>query len=272
MTRNKKMLVSAAGALAAAATVAALATTVGTASATPTRPAAVHPTVVLVHGAFEDASSYAGVTAKLQRDGYKVVAPAVPLRGLAQDSAYVADVVRSIDGPVVLAGHSYGGMLISEVAAQVPDVRALVYASAFIPEKGESLQDLNAKYPGSLLGPDTTFTIDEAGGPELHVKAESFRSVFAADRTPRDAAVAAAGQRPVTASALGDKAQYGTPSSIPAYSVISTQDKAIPPAVQEFMAKRDHATTWRVKSAHDVTTTHSQLVASVIERAARTSR
>ncbi|GGK24978.1 alpha/beta hydrolase [Streptomyces camponoticapitis] len=272
MKRSRKILIPTAGALAAAAVVAAVAINAGTASATASHPAPHRPTVVLVHGAFEDASSFAGVTTELQRDGYTVVAPAVPLRGLAQDSAYVANVVRSIDGPVVLAGHSYGGMLISEVAAQVPDVHALVYAAAFIPRRGESLQDLNEKYPGSLLGPDTTFTVNQADGPELHVKAESFRSVFAADRTAGDAAVAAAGQRPVLASALGDKAQHDSPSSVPVYSIITTQDKAIPPAVQEFMAHRDHARTWKVRSAHDVTTTHSQLVASVIEQAAGRNR
>jgi pimeloyl-ACP methyl ester carboxylesterase len=272
MTRNQKILIPTAAALATAAVIAAVAADAGTAAAGVSHSAAPRPTVVLVHGAFEDASSFAGVSAKLQRDGYTVIAPAVPLRGLAQDSAYVANVVRSIDGPVVLAGHSYGGMLISEVAAEIPDVRALVYAAAFIPEKGESLQDLNYKYPGSLLGADTTFTVNQAEGPELHVRAEGFRSVFAADRTARDAAVAAAGQRPVTASALGDKAQHDTPSSIPAYSVITTQDKAIPPSVQEFMAGRDHARTWKVKSAHDVTTTHSQLVATVIEQAAEHTR
>ncbi|MFD8525095.1 alpha/beta fold hydrolase [Streptomyces capillispiralis] len=230
------------------------------------------PTVVLVHGAFEDASTFDGITRRLHSEGYRVVSPATPLRGLEEDTRYISEVVRSLDGPVVLAGHSYGGMLISEVAAQVPQVKALVYASAFIPQAGESLQDLNYKYPGSLLGPDTTYTVNHTAGPDLHVRAESFREVFAADRPARDAALAAAHQRPVAASALSDKARHTAPDSIPSYAVVATEDKAIPPAAQLFMAKRADARTWKVKSAHDLTVTHPELIASVIDKAARTSR
>ncbi|MFC8448744.1 alpha/beta fold hydrolase [Kitasatospora sp. NPDC057223] len=273
-TRNRtKLLQATVGTVVAGALVAATAVLGGTAAAAPAAGEGPRPTIVLVHGGFEDASAFSGVVERLQRLGYQVVAPANPLRGLAEDTAYLADVVRSVGGPVVLVGHSYGGMVISQVAAQVPDVRALVYASAFIPAKGESVGELNSLYPGSLLGPDTTSVLLHAtGGPELLVKPAGFRAVFAGDRTARDAAVAAAGQRPVAANTLSDRAEYGAPASVPAYAVISTEDKAIPPAVQEFMADRAHARTWRVRSAHDITATHPALVASVVEQAARNPR
>ncbi|GJF34943.1 alpha/beta hydrolase [Kitasatospora sp. NE20-6] len=273
-SRNRRKLLRAAvGIVAAGAVVAAPAALGGTAAATGAAGEAPRPTIVLVHGGFEDASAFSGVVERLQRRGYQVVAPTNPLRGLAEDTAYLTDVVRSVDGPVILVGHSYGGMLIGQVAAQVPDVRALVYASAFIPVKGESVGELNSRHPGSLLGPDTTSVLlHAAGGPELVVRPADFHAVFAADRTARDAAVAAAGQRPVAATTLSDRAEQGAPASVPAYAVISTEDKAIPPAVQQFMADRAHARSWRVRSAHDVTTTHPALVASVIEQAARNPR
>lgn len=225
----------------------------------------VKPTVVLVHGAFADGSSWNGVIERLQRDGYDVVAPAVPLRELASDSAYVADVVRSVGGPVVLVGHSYGGAVISQVAAQVPGVKALVYAAAFIPVAGESLGQLNAQFPGSLLGPDTTRTV----GGDLYVKKESFRAVFAGDRSVRDAAVMAAAQRPVVGAVLGEAAAATAPASVPDYAIVATEDRAIPADAERFMAKRAGAWTVEVRSAHDLPVSHPEVVASVIEKAAR---
>jgi pimeloyl-ACP methyl ester carboxylesterase len=226
------------------------------------------PTIVLVHGAFADASTWSGVATRLQRDGYTVVAPAVPLRGLASDTAYVTSIVKTIPGPVVLVGHSYGGMLISQVAAAVPNVRALVHAAAFIPRAGESLGELDAKFPGSLLGPDTTRTIDYPGGTDIYIRPESFRAVFAADRSVADAAFAAASQRPASPATLGEPATATAPANIPDYVVISSEDKAIPPAAQRFMAQRAGAWTIEVPAAHDLPASQPRIVAQVIERAA----
>ncbi|RKR87677.1 pimeloyl-ACP methyl ester carboxylesterase [Micromonospora pisi] len=231
------------------------------------------PTVVLVHGALEDASAWHDVISRLQRDGYPVVAPAVPLRGLKTDSEYLASVVDSIDGPVVLAGHSYGGMLINEVGATDPDVKALVYVAAFIPRAGESAGQLNAQFPGSLLGPDTTFTRTTPDGvTDLYVKPQSFRAVFAGGTPAGEAAVAAASQRPINAAAFDDKAVRTAPSSIRSYALVATEDRAIPPAAERFMAKRAGATTVEVRSAHNVPVAHPGTVADLLEKAADSTR
>jgi pimeloyl-ACP methyl ester carboxylesterase len=224
------------------------------------------PTIVLVAGAFEDSSAWNGEIALLQRDGYPVIAPAVPLRGVASDAAYLTSVVRSIDGPVVLVGHSYGGPLITEIAANdSQQVKALVYAAAFIPKAGETVNELDTQFPGSLLGPDTTYSI----GTDTYVKPADFRALFAGDLTPARAAVAAATQRPVESSALNEPAAAGVPAGIPVYAIVASQDKAIPPAAERFEAQRAGATISTVNSAHDLPTSHPATVTAVIERAAR---
>ncbi|MBV9845034.1 MAG: alpha/beta hydrolase [Kutzneria sp.] len=227
------------------------------------------PTVVLIHGAFTDASGWSSEVAELQLDGYQVIAPAVPLRGLASDSAYITSVVRNINGPVVLVGHSYGGEIATEVAASDPQqIKAIVYVAGFIPKPGESALQLSTKFPGSLLGPDTSYTVNFAGGTDLYIKPADFREVFAGDRTPGEAAVAAATQRPAANAALNEPAAAGVPAGIPLYEIVASQDKAIPPAAEEFMAQRAGATICRVDSAHDLPVSHPQAVVSVIERAA----
>ncbi|GHF37168.1 hypothetical protein GCM10018783_01890 [Streptomyces griseosporeus] len=138
--------------------------TAGVAQATPatgaTRRRSPHkpktPTVVLIHGAFADASSWRGVVERLRNDGHSVLAPALPLRGLASDSAYIRSVLDSVTGPVVVVGHSYGGAVISQAAADHPRVKALVYIAAFVPEVGESALQLTDKFPGSTVGQATT--------------------------------------------------------------------------------------------------------------------
>ena len=228
------------------------------------------PTIVLVHGAFEDASSWSGEITRLERDGYPVIAPAVPLRGVASDSAYLTAVVRSIKGPVVLVGHSYGGALITEIAAQDPQqVKALVYTAALIPKAGETLGQLDAQFPGSLLGPDTTFTVSFPGGTDIYVKAADFRALFAGDRSATDAAVAAATQRPAASTALTEPVAAGVPAGTPVYAIVASQDKAIPPAAERFEAKRAGATIYTVNSAHDLPASHPAQVTQVIEHAAR---
>jgi pimeloyl-ACP methyl ester carboxylesterase len=227
------------------------------------------PTIVLVYGAFEDGSAWQGVTRRLQHDGYPVVVPAVPLRGVASDSAYVESIVDSIKGPVVLAGHSYGGMVVNEVASQrASRTKAQVYVAAFEPRTGESAGQLVAQFPGSLLGPDTTVAQAYPGGTDVYVKAQSYRALFAGDRSASDAAIGAATQRPIDAAALAEPAAHTAPSSIPAYAIVATQDMGIPPAAERFMAKRAGAHTVEIRSAHDVPVSHPDAVAKVIEQAA----
>lgn len=264
----------AAGVLALSAT---LATAVSAAQYTPTtQPAAAvadhgaKPTVVLIHGAFADASSWDSAVARLEADGYQVIAPAVPLRGLASDAAYVTSLVRSINGPVVLVGHSYGGAVATEVAANDPkQIKAIVYAAGFIPAAGENVLQLSNKFPGSLLGPATSYTVNVPGGTDLYIKSGDFHAAFAADRTPAQAAVAAATQRPITQAAASEPAAASVPAGIPLYEIVAGQDKMIPPAAERFMAQRAGATIYTVNSAHDMPVSHPQIIVSVIERAVR---
>src|SRR4051812_40592147 len=148
-TRSRRALLTL---LVAAASVATLASAASAASA---RPVKVKPTIVLVHGAFADASAWAGVTERLQSRGYTVVAPANPLRGVASDAAYLRSLLTTISGPIVLVGHSYGGVVITNAATGNPNVKALVYVAAYAPDDGESISSLSALVPGGMIGPAT---------------------------------------------------------------------------------------------------------------------
>jgi pimeloyl-ACP methyl ester carboxylesterase len=229
------------------------------------------PTIVLLHGAFEDASAWSGEITQLERAGYTVIAPAIPLRGVASDSAYVTTIVRTIPGKVVLVGHSYGGNIATEVAAQDPQqVKAVVYAAAFIPKAGESAEQLLTQFPGTLLGPDTTYSVAYPGGAsDTYVNPASFRALFSGDRSAADAAVAASIQRPINTSALIEPAAASLPAGIPVYAIVASQDKAIPPAAERWEAQRAGATIYTVDSAHDLPTSHPAQVTQVIEHAAR---
>ncbi|MGW4063243.1 alpha/beta fold hydrolase [Amycolatopsis sp. NPDC004747] len=223
------------------------------------------PTVVLVHGAFEDASAWAPVTRRLLAEHYPVLAPAVPLRGIAADVASLHGVLDSVAGPKILVGHSYGGLLISELAGRTADVRALVYAAAFIPEAGETAGQLNAQFPGSLLGPSTTHAV----GPELFVNAASYPSLFAAGLPALDTAVAAAGQRPILAAAFDEKITATAPANIRKYALVATRDQAIPPAAEHFEARRAHASITEADSPHAIASAAPDAVVDVIHRATR---
>ena len=173
----------------------------GHASAQPAK-----PTIVLVHGAFADSSSWNGVTKILQKDGYRVVAAANPLRSVSTDAAYVTDIVASIEGQVVLVGHSYGGQVITTAANGRDNVKSLVYVAAFAPDEGGAAADLAGKFPGGTLGQALAAPVKLAdGNVDLSIDQEKFHEQFAHDVSLDDAALMAAGQRPITEAALTEK-------------------------------------------------------------------
>ncbi|WP_440466356.1 alpha/beta fold hydrolase [Pseudomonas sp. YH-1] len=233
--------------------------------------APMKPTVVLVHGAFADASSWNGVTRILEKDGYSVIAAANPLRGVASDGAYIGNIVGSVKGPVVLVGHSYGGNVISAAASDRPNVKALIYVAAFAPQKGESAAELAGKFPGSTLGPTLAAPVPLVdGGKDLYIQQDKFHDQFAADVPAGEAALMAAAQRPVTEAALNEKAGAAAWTAIPSWFVYGDQDRNIPPQAMAFMAERAHAKGVEVVSgaSHVVMVSHPEVVARSIEKAA----
>jgi pimeloyl-ACP methyl ester carboxylesterase len=238
----------------------------------PTAFAAEKPTVVLVHGAFADASSWNGVMRRLRKDGYTVVAAANPLRSVKSDAAYVADLVADIKTPVVLVGHSYGGSVISEAAEGHDNVKALVYVSAFSPEAGETAAGLSGKFPGSTLGSTLVAPVPlSSGGYDLYIQQAKFPAQFAADVPANDAALMAAGQRPITEAALNEAETAPAWTHVPSWHIYGDADKNIPPNAMAFMAKRAQSKkTVVVKGAsHVVMVSHPQEVATLIEAAAK---
>ncbi|PTM95451.1 alpha/beta fold hydrolase [Mycoplana dimorpha] len=230
------------------------------------------PTIVLVHGAFADSSSWYGVISILEKAGYPVVAVANPLRSVKGDADTVRSLLATIKTPVVLVGHSYGGMVISGAANGEANVKALVYVAAFAPEAGESAGGLNAKFPGSLIGPDTLAqpVALAGGGNDLYVRQEKFHEAFAPDVPVADAKLAAAAQRPITDIAFGEAAGEPAWKTIPSWFVYGDHDTAIPPKLHAWMAERVHPReTVVVKGAsHVVMISHPEDVAKVIEDAA----
>jgi pimeloyl-ACP methyl ester carboxylesterase len=213
------------------------------------------PTVVLVHGAWADATGWEPEIRALQERGYSVIGFGNPLRDLAGDAAYLADFLRTLSGPIVLVGHSYGGNVISVAAIGNQQVKALVYINGWMCDVGESQQELLEKFEGSLVGPSirpVPFTNpDGSEGADLYLDADAFPAAFAADIDPKTAAVMAAAQRPYAAAAFA-----ATPSAPPAWKtlpcwyLLGTDDKAIPPALQRFMAERGNATIVEVPASH----------------------
>jgi pimeloyl-ACP methyl ester carboxylesterase len=240
------------------------------AQATPTTETA--PTVVLVHGAFADAGSWAGVVKALQGAGVKVQAPANPLRSVSGDAAYIASVVNQIPGPVLLVGHSYGGAVISVAAPQAQNVVGLVYVAAFIPDEGETLQSLAEQATDSLLGPalrPAQFPIGEGEEPgvELYVDPAQFHEVFAADLPEGDAAVLAASQRPVSAAGFGEPIRPVGWKSLPSWAAISPNDLALGPSGERLMAERSGAEIVEIDGSHLFMISQWQAVADLILRA-----
>ena len=244
-----------------------------TAATAQTAPPNMKPTVVLVHGAFADSSSWNGVIGVLEHDGYPVVAAPNALRGVSVDAAEVADLLKTISGPVVLVGHSYGGSVISEAAEGRPNVKALVYVSAFAPEAGENALELTGKFPGSTLAPALAPPVPlTGGGKDLYILQARFHDQFAADLPEAEARLMAAGQRPIAEAALGEASTAPAWKHVPSYFVYGDADRNIPPAALDFMAQRAKARqTVVVKGAsHVVMVSHPREVAELIERAAAT--
>ena len=214
----------------------------------------VKPTVVLVHGAWADASGFDGEIRALRGQGLGAIGFANPLRGLPGDATYLADFLRSLTGPIVLAGHSYGGAVISQAATGSDQVKALVYFNGWMPDEGESIQGLLEKFEGSLVGPairPVPFTnADGSEGADLYLDRDAFHDAFAADVDQDTASVMAATQRPWSGAALG--APSGPPAwkTLPSWYLLGTEDKAIPPAAQRFMAERGNATIEEVPASH----------------------
>jgi pimeloyl-ACP methyl ester carboxylesterase len=198
------------------------------------------PTVVLVHGAFAESASWTGAILRLQDRYLTALAVANPLRSVPGDAAYLRDVIATIDGPVVLVGHSYGGFVITEAAAGNDKVAALVYVCAFAPEHGESAFELSTKFPGSTLADALTAYPVSTGGNELAIRPDAFHHQFAADVPPTQAAAMCATQRPVTEAALTAGLLTDAPAwkTIPSWFVFSDQDLNIPVALHRFMADR----------------------------------
>ncbi|UTA53247.1 alpha/beta hydrolase [Lysobacter soli] len=228
------------------------------------------PTIVLVHGAFADSTSWNGVIRILEQDGYPVVSVANPLRSVSGDGAYVSDLLASIPTPVVLVGHSYGGSVITEGARGHDNVKALVYVAAFAPDAGETAAALSGKFPGSTLGPTLAPPVKLAGGgADLYIQPSKFHAQFAADVNADDAALMAATQRPITEAALNEKSGAPAWKGIPSWFIYGDQDRNIPAKALGFMAERakSRQTVVVPGASHVVMVSHPEPVAKLIEQA-----
>jgi pimeloyl-ACP methyl ester carboxylesterase len=200
------------------------------------------PTIVLVHGAFADASSWNGVIEPLAGSGHRVIAAANPLRGLASDAAAISDLIASIDGPVVLVGHSYGGAVITNVTDEAGKITSLVYVGAFAPDAGEDAIALSLRFPGSSLGQALRPVPRADGTTDLYIARELFHEQFCADVPAPQAALMAASQRPVTQEALGEPCgDEPLWRSRPSWFVFGERDRNIPAELERFMAERARA-------------------------------
>jgi pimeloyl-ACP methyl ester carboxylesterase len=232
----------------------------------------MQPTIVLVHGAFAESASWDRVIDPLVSAGQPVIAAANPLRGLASDAAAVSDLVATIDGPVVLAAHSYGGAVISNVDADAGDIAGLVYVNGFAPEPGESCFQLAGMFPGSTLGEATVRPVPRSDGTtDFYVATDRFHDTFCADVPAPQAAVMAATQRPATQEALVEPSgEHPLWKHVPSWFLIGENDLIIPAALQHYMAKRaDARRTIEIPGAsHAATVAHPDATAHLILEAA----
>ncbi|MFE5943122.1 alpha/beta fold hydrolase [Streptomyces sp. NPDC056480] len=254
--------------LAGAAAAAAAATAAGPAAASgpATRP---KPTIVLVHGAFADAGGWSQVISHLTREGHSVIAPPNPLRGVHGDSAYLAAFLDTLPGPLVLVGHSYGGMLITNAARGIERVRALVYVAAFAPDAGETVSGLQAMFPGTRLTEAALDFRNHPHGVEGYVKRSAFREVFAGDLSRSEAELLWATQRPGDTATLSEASGEPAWKTVPSYYLLAREDNLIPAAAQRFMAHRAGAHTVEVRTSHVAMISEPRITAALIGKAAR---
>ena len=228
------------------------------------------PTVVLVHGAFADSSSWNGVVDRLLAADLRVVAAANPLRGLAADAAYVAAHLSGTDGPVVLVGHSYGGAVIANAAREAANVAGLVFVAAFAPDEGESAADLAGRFPGGTLGAALSPPVALPGGTEdLSIRPDAFPAQFAADVPVAEAARMAVAQRPIAAAALAEASGDPAWKTLPSWFVYGDGDRNIPAEALAFMAERagSRRTVVVPGASHVVMVSHPDAVADLIRQA-----
>jgi pimeloyl-ACP methyl ester carboxylesterase len=234
----------------------------------------VKPTIVLVHGAFADGSSWSGVIERLQQEGYTVVAPANPLRGVTSDSAYLASLLGQIGGPVLLAGHSYGGAVITNAATSAPSVVGLVFVAAFAPDDGERLGDVTSDSKDSILN-SALVQYNYPAGPggeiavEFAINPAMLREAFAADLPEQQATLMAATQRPVAAAAFSDVSGPPAWKNLPSWAVVATGDKAAGADIVRSMAQRAGADIAEVEGSHVIMISQPQAVTDHILTAAK---
>jgi len=238
---------------------------------TPSRP---KPTVVLVHGAFADASGWSDEIRRLHNDGYPVLAPANPLRGIASDAAYIRSVLATISGPIVLVGHSYGGAVITNAASSNPNVKALVYIAAFAPDEGEPLGAPLAGSQDSLLTLDALdlrpYPVPGGGtGADAYIKLDRFHEIFAADLPTPVTDVMARAQRPLEASVLQEPTHNPAWKTIPSWFLLPTEDRVIGTDAERAMAVRAGSHIVEVRASHAVLVSRPTKVTKLIEEAAR---
>jgi pimeloyl-ACP methyl ester carboxylesterase len=230
---------------------------------------ATAPTVVLVHGAFADASSWNGVIERLQAKGVAVKAPANPLRGIATDSAYIAGVFAETPGPILAVGHSYGGAMISNAATDAENVVGLVFVAAFAPEEDEALGEAAADSTDSVLNSALVplhYPAANGGEPavEFAIDPAQFKDTFAADLPAEETAVMAATQRPVAELAFSERSGPPAWKSLPSWTVVATGDKAAGADLVRSMAERAGATITEVDGSHVIMISQPQAVTDVI--------
>jgi pimeloyl-ACP methyl ester carboxylesterase len=227
------------------------------------------PTVVLVHGAFADGSSWNGVIERLQAEGVRVTAPPNPLRGIAIDSAYIKSLLEQVPGPVLAVSHSYGGAVITNAATNANNVVGLVYVAAFAPDEGETLADISNKSKDSVVIP-TLIPLHYPTGQgeetavEFTIDPEKFHEVFAANLSVEQAAVMAATQRPLSELAFSEPTGVPAWKNLPSWAVVSSGDKVIGTDVVRSMAERSGATITEVEGSHVIMISQPQIVAEVI--------
>jgi pimeloyl-ACP methyl ester carboxylesterase len=240
----------------------------------PTQSGDTKPTIVLVHGAWADASGFAAEIRALRDRGFRAIGFANPLRGLADDATYLADFLTSLAGPIVLVGHSYGGAVISAAATGNEQVKALVYFSGWMPDEGESIaQVFEAHSEGSLVGTairplQFAGPVGSGGGQDLYLDLAEFHAAFAADVDRDTSDVMAATQRPWSGAAFGEPSGPPAWKTLPSWYLLCTEDKAIPAALQRFMAERANARVQEVSASHASMVSQPEAATQLILRAA----